>query len=116
MGDAHSGVGRGRSPRRGTAGIACARLAIILWLVGMSPCWADGVKRVLIIHSSDSARPASLLVDAAVRRELQRRFPSGLNIFTEFLDADRFSGDGHEARMEAYLREKYAGMAPDVLI
>src|SRR5690349_11437380 len=116
LGGIDSGIeGRPSHGRRG-AGLVCVGLALFLWLFSLAPSGADLPRRVLIIHSGDSARPSGLLVDGAIRQQFRNRLPAGANIFTEFLDADRFSGPGHEERMEGYLREKYADKAPDVLI
>jgi PAS domain S-box-containing protein len=77
---------------------------------------AEGLKQVVIVHPYQSALPATAIADAAIRRRLQAHLPDGVSIFTEFLDAERFPGPEQDARMEAFLRGKYAKRPIDLLI
>ncbi len=91
-------------------------LALTLWSWQTTPCRADAAKQVLILHSNQSVLPATVISDGAIRRELQAHSPDMLNIFTEFLDTERFPGPEQAARTEAFLRNKYAGYNIDLLI
>ena len=70
----------------------------------------------MILHSNQSVLPATVISDAAIRQELQQHSPDVLDIFTEFLDTERFPGPEQAARTEAFLRNKYAGYKIDLLI
>jgi signal transduction histidine kinase len=56
------------------------------------------------------------VIDAALRRELKSHLSNGIDIFTEFLDAERFPGSEQAAIAEEYLRAKYAKRSLDLVI
>ena len=89
--------------------------AAILTLLATSGAAAE-TKRVLILSSNDSLLPAANAITSNFQKRLQADDPQGLEIFTEFLDADRFPGPVHETRMESLLRDKYASIPIDVTI
>jgi hypothetical protein len=62
---------------------------------------AAETKRVLMLFSNDSLLPAGNAVASNFQRTLETNNPDRVEIFTEFLDADRFPGSAHEARMES---------------
>jgi PAS domain S-box-containing protein len=93
---------------------ACIVLALCGWEAIASR--ADETKRVLIIHSNQSVLPATIIVDASIRQEMQAQLPGRLEIFSEFLDTERFPEPEHETQMAAFLREKYAKHPIDLLI
>jgi PAS domain S-box-containing protein len=76
---------------------------------------AAQTKRVLILSSNDSLLPAGDAITASFQKQLQAN-DADVEIFTEFLDADRFPGPAHEARMAALLREKYAATPIDLAV
>ena len=94
----------------------CIGITLTLWCLSTTLCRADAAKRVLILHSNQSVLPATVISDAAIRQELQQHSPDVLDIFTEFLDTERFPGPEQAARTEAFLRNKYAGYKIDLLI
>ncbi|SDR63376.1 PAS domain S-box-containing protein [Rhizobiales bacterium GAS113] len=99
-----------------------ARHAMSLCIALVLCCWAaiasraDDTKRVLIIHSNQSVLPATNIVDASIRREMQSGIPARLEIFSEFLDAEHFPEPEQETRIAAFLGEKYARHPIDLLI
>ncbi|SEC98262.1 PAS domain S-box-containing protein [Rhizobiales bacterium GAS191] len=70
----------------------------------------------MIVHSNQSVLPATSIVDAGIRQEMQSRLSGRLEIFSEFLDAEHFPEPEQETRMAAFLREKYAERPIDLLI
>jgi hypothetical protein len=77
---------------------------------------AAETKRVLMLFSNDSLLPAGNAVASSFQRTLEADNPDRVEIFTEFLDADRFPGPAHSARMESVLRDKYASIPIDLLV
>jgi PAS domain S-box-containing protein len=77
---------------------------------------ADDVKRVLVFHSNQSVLPATVIGDTAIRRELQSVPPYRVEVYSEFLDTERFPEPEQAARMERFLRDKYAGHHLDAII
>ena len=105
--------GLDRRLRRGAAPWLIA--VAILTLLATSAAAAD-TKRVLMLFSNDSLLPAGDAISSSFRSSLEAESPDRVEIFTEFLDADRFPGPAHEARMELLLRDKYASMPIDLRI
>jgi hypothetical protein len=73
-------------------------------------------KRVLMLFSNDSLLPAGNAISSSFQRTLEAETPDRVEIFTEFLDADRFPGPAHAARMESLLRDKYASVPIDLTV
>ena len=67
---------------------------VILTLLATSGAAAD-TKRVLMLFSNDSLLPAGNAISSSFRRNLDSDSPARVEIFTEFLDADRFPGPAH---------------------
>jgi PAS domain S-box-containing protein len=93
------------------------------WLTAfaiLTLCAADGAaaetKRVLMLFSSESLLPASNALGTSLQTSLEAEDPYRVEIFTEFLDADRFPGPVHEASVESLLREKYGSIPIDLAI
>ena len=105
--------GLDRRLRRGAAPWLIA--VAILTLLATSAAAAD-TKRVLMLFSNDSLLPAGDVISSSFRKSLEAESPDRVEIFTEFLDADRFPGPAHETRMELLLRDKYASMPIDLRI
>ena len=87
----------------------------VLAVIATNGAAADA-KRVLMLFSNDSLLPAGNTVVSNFQRMLEAGSPDRVEIFTEFLDADRFPGPAHEARMESLLRDKYASIPIDLLV
>ncbi len=77
---------------------------------------AADTKRFLMLFSNDSLLPAGNAVSSGFRGILEAENPDRFEVFTEFLDADRFPGRAQEARMESLLRDKYASIPIDLTI
>jgi hypothetical protein len=77
---------------------------------------AAETKNVLMLFSNDSLLPAGNAISSSFRSRLESENRDGVEVFTEFLDADRFPGPAHQARMESLLRDKYASTPIDLAI
>ena len=60
--------------------------------------------------------PLSVITGEAARKRLIERSRAPLELYTDFLDLGRFSGQAYEARTAAYLADKYRDRKPDVVI
>ena len=77
---------------------------------------AAETKRVLMLFSNESLLPAGVALGTSLQTNLKAGDPDRVEIFTETLDADRFPGPAHEARVESWLRDKYASIPLDLAI
>jgi hypothetical protein len=75
------------------------------------PCW-----RVVILHGADILLPASIIVDQAIRDAFLAEANREIEFFSEDLDALRLPGAGFETAFVEYLRKKYEGRTPDIVI
>jgi PAS domain S-box-containing protein len=95
----------------------CLRLIsfaiLLLFATGSA---AAATKRVLMLFSNDSLLPAGNALGSSFQRTFEAENPDHVEIFTEFLDADRFPGPAHAARIETLLRDKYASIPIDLAI
>ena len=73
-------------------------------------------KRVLMVFREASNVPATRMIEQAVRDKLQTPEAGGIEIYTEYLDANRFAGETHYELFREYLREKYNNRRPDVIV
>jgi hypothetical protein len=69
---------------------------VILALFPPSAAAAE-TNRVLMLFSNDSLLPAGNAISSSFRSSLDAENPDRFEVFTEFLDADRFPGRAHEA-------------------
>ncbi len=73
-------------------------------------------KRVLMVFREASDVPANRMLEQALRDKLQTPGASDVEIYTEYLDANRFADQSHYRLFREYLREKYAARPPDVVL
>jgi signal transduction histidine kinase len=97
--------------------------AVLRSLVVIAFCWwttiavlAGDAKRVLILNSAQPTLPGVVLGDNGIRQELDAHLPGGVEVFIEFLDAERLPDPERDDRMASFLREKYAKYPIDLLI
>jgi signal transduction histidine kinase len=60
--------------------------------------------------------PATVAADAAIRREFATDASRNIEVFTEFLDIERFPAAADLDRMAGFLREKYARRQIDLIV
>jgi PAS domain S-box-containing protein len=89
-------------------------LALVLYTPAATA--SEGVKRVLLLFESESNLPASVTMETSIRDTLRARYPGGLIVYSEYLDLDRFPEPAHDPGRVAFLGEKYASTAIDVVI
>jgi signal transduction histidine kinase len=77
---------------------------------------AHGTADVLVVYSQGRLLPANIQVDAGLNQSSVNGGASDLRFFAEFLDVPEFSGEEYEARTADYLRQKYAGRPPRLVV
>jgi PAS domain S-box-containing protein len=73
-------------------------------------------RRALLLYPYDNEHPFTLSAGAAIRKRLTEKSPSKIDIYSDFLDIDKFASDSDEARAARYLAEKHAREPPEILI
>jgi PAS domain S-box-containing protein len=116
-----SGTASTKHAYRASIGLAVRKamhlgFVLILITCGTIALRADDRKRVLILNSAQAALPGVIIGDDSIRKELQDQLGSRVDIFSEFLDAERFPEPERDDRMASFLRDKYAKKPIDLLI
>ena len=73
-------------------------------------------KRILMLFSEGKDVPGNILLEQAVRAEMQKRSPYQLQFFAEHLDASHFSDPAHLQFFKDYLARKYTGENLDLIV
>lgn len=109
-------VDRATSGSAGTGVRWIASVALVALCAWAAPSPAEETKHVLMLSSNDSLLPAGNEIAASLQKTLEAEASYGVELYTEFLDADRFPGPPHEARIESLLRGKYASTPIDLAV
>jgi hypothetical protein len=109
--------------RRGT--VVCAVLALFFFggldglgqsPAGRDPAGAGRPKRILLIFNEGKDVPGNIVLEQAVRAEMQKAGTSRMEFLSEFLDASHFSDREHFRMFQDYLGKKYARQDLDLVI
>ena len=73
-------------------------------------------KRILMLFSESKDVPGNILLEQAVRAEMQKLNTNSIQFFAEHLDASRFSDPAHLQFFQDYLAKKYAGENLDLIL
>lgn len=73
-------------------------------------------RRVLMIFREEKDLPGNVMMEQAVRSEMQKLSTNRIEFFTENLDASHFSDTNHYRLFQDYLGRKYAGQNLDLLM
>ena len=112
-----SGSAFARRPAGGSRAAAIPLLALWLLLPGLEAAGAqDAPRRVLVIHSYTTQVPASAAAGMSATKRISERLGGQIEIYSEFLDLERFAADGYEARMARHLAEKYYDRKPAAIL
>ncbi|MDM0011681.1 ATP-binding protein [Variovorax sp. J22P168] len=87
----------------------------LLALSGGGAVAADS-RSVLVLYSNGRLVPGNVSVEAGLRSTIESSAGRPVVVFTEFLDNPEFTGDGYERTMTTYLRDKYVGHPPSVIV
>jgi signal transduction histidine kinase len=73
-------------------------------------------KRVLMIFNEGKDVPGSILLEEALRTEMQKGGTNQIEFLAEYLDASHFSDKQHFRVFQDYLGKKYAGQNLDLIV
>jgi len=99
-------------------------LSCLLAFLAVSPCRAQATnslaslqsKRVLLIFSEARDLPGNVIMEQAVRTEMQAQSTNRIEFYTESMDASRFPNARHYEEFKEYLKNKYLGQKVDLVI
>ena len=73
-------------------------------------------KRILLLYGYDPNAPGAVAFTQPLKAVLREEIPKGLEIYTEYLDLDRFPGANRPPQLARYFAEKYHGLRPDAIV
>lgn len=91
-------------------------LLVTLLLGPLLNAEAKETKCALILYSNESFLPANISLGTGLVNQVRGKQPGHIELFSEFLDLVRFSGEAHQLRTASVLREKYKDQRIDVVI
>jgi signal transduction histidine kinase len=102
-------------------------ISIVVFVFGFFACvngFAQGaliqgsppLKRVLMLFSEGKDVPGNIMLEQAVREQMQKASTNRIEFLSEYLDASHFSGTNHFRVFEDYVGKKYAGQNLDLVI
>jgi len=94
---------------------------VLLVLVALPPSaglaqQSASPKRVLTLHWYDRGYADDFKLDQELHAALESSAPGSVQYYSEYLDTNQFPGETQALILRDYLRQKYAGVAIDVLI
>lgn len=114
------GVIRKAVPPRQSPGLcrvaALLLAAVVAWWPGDAATQDADQWRILLLFSNESMMPASEAIASGFRETIDANIRERRLLFAEYLDADRFPDPEHEARMAAFLSEKYRTTRIDLAV
>jgi signal transduction histidine kinase len=91
-------------------------MILSLYIAAVPAFAAEEEAHVLILNGLDPYLPAYLVIDSAMRASLVNETARRVVIFSEPLDAQRFSVEGLEPELLALLIKKYRSVSIDVVV
>ena len=91
-------------------------LAALLVLAFCSVTAAGETKRVLVVYPTSDGQPGVLRFQESLRRGLMNGPLPRVGAFNEYLDSARFPDEQYQSHLADFLRAKYLGREPDVII
>ena len=90
---------------------------LVISLASITPAQQNAApKRVLVVYWGNNYVPANTVFDQNFQTALQSASAKTVEIYSEFLDFDRFPGEDQSRLLLDYLRRKYADRTIDVVI
>jgi len=90
--------------------------AVLCVGTGFALGWPESGKSVLVLYGERGDLPAIEAVEENLREVFHGSRSPPIELFSEYLDFTRFSGDQQEAVLLRYLQERYAGRQIDLVV
>lgn len=88
----------------------------LLAAVAMPASAAGATRNVLVLFESARLLPGNAEGERGIRSALESSADRRVDMYVEFLDVPRFSGETYARTVATFLREKYASLPPDVIV
>jgi signal transduction histidine kinase len=104
-------------PICGWGKLRCVFLLAFGLASAVSPaCAAESPRRIFLLEGLTAAEESVQRTAQAFKQRLNERSPNEIDVYSEFLDLQRFSGPENENRLSRFLGAKFAQVKPDVVV
>jgi signal transduction histidine kinase/ABC-type uncharacterized transport system substrate-binding protein len=76
----------------------------------------QGATQILIVYAHDANAPGLVAFAHQLKSVLRQEIPTGLEIYDEFLDLDRFHDPNRSLQLAHYFADKYKKFRPDAIL
>jgi hypothetical protein len=90
-------------------------LVVASWLLVAPAAKAADAKNALVLYSNSRLLPANIAIERGMQEAI-RQSAQPVELYSEFFDVPRFSGDAYVDAFATYLRDKYVPRPPDVIV
>jgi hypothetical protein len=94
----------------------CVVLAILFSIINVCAAENRETKKVLILYSHKNPMPYSEILNDAIVSTLESDKTFKVELYIEYMDRTRFTGDVHLQRLLDYYHQKHSGQKMDLLI
>ncbi len=94
-------------------------LVAILICCATAPLQAQSAqqsKQILMLYSYDPNAPGAVAFAQPIKAVLEEQFPNRVEIYDEYLDANRFADRDRSPEFARYVAAKYRGFTPDAIV
>ena len=95
-----------------------ALLVTVMICSATAPLHAQAARttKILFLYGHDPNAPAAVAFTQPLKAVLHEEIPTSLEIYSEYLDLDRFPGPNRLPQLARYFAEKYQGFRPDAIV
>src|SRR5215469_2732420 len=101
---------------RPARGIAAFILAFALCMLASPDHARESTRRVFLLHGLDATDASVQGTGEAIKTRLRERSAEHVEVYSDFLDLERFKGPANEARLVEFLKARFAQVNPDLVI
>ena len=99
-----------------TWGALAFLLESALWIPASPVHARESTHRVVLLDGLSATDSSVRGIADVIEKRLKRRSPASIDVYSDFLDLDRFGGPANENRQVEFLRAKFAQLNPDIVI
>ena len=101
---------------RGTWGALAFLLPIAFWILASPVHARESMHRVFLLDGLGATDSSVRGIADVIKTRLRERSTTNIDVYSDFLDLDRFGGPANEDRLVEFLSAKFAQLRPEVVI
>lgn len=101
---------------RGTCGVLAFLLTMAPWILASPVHARESTHRVFLLDGLSATDSSVRGIADVIKMRLKKRSSASIDVYSDFLDLDRFGGPANEDRLVEFLTARFAQVRPDVVI